>query len=352
VEQHKIPYYKELDGIRGCAALLIFFFHFFHAYTPQSTAGAMALHFISFGPTMANLFFVLSGFLITQILLSSKGKENYFGRYYTRRVLRIFPAYYLLLIIYFFLMPVLRHRGVAPLSMQWYNWVYLQNLPLTFKWPHAGPKYLWSLAVEEHFYLVWPLLIYLMDKRKILIAGAAIFIIAFFCRIMLTAQHYPVFYFSFSTMDAFAAGSIAGVLQYHGHLAGHRNITRYILLITGLPAVVLWLLYFGERNHMAFIGLPVLFNIFYAALLSYIVTSTPQHKLKSVLSTRPMAFAGTISYGFFLFHPLCSSFAIRTLKPYGMATQLTVALLSSIAVASISYYCFERWFIRRKGKWG
>ena len=343
-----IKYYKELDGLRGFAALTIFFFHFLHGKPINGFLPKAAMKLISFGPTMANLFFILSGFLITQILISAKGTESYFSRYYAKRVLRIFPLYYLALLIYFFGLPLLYNRPLPLWNMQWYNWVHVQNLPLTFKWPHAGPKYLWSLAVEEHFYLLWPLLVYLCSKRQIIICSSIFFIGALISRIILVRYHYPVFYFTLSTMDALSIGSIAGILNYHKDLPRYIPHIKLAAIAAGIPAIVLWMLFFGTKNNFFHVLMPVAINIFYASALCIIVQSGEGNRIKRLLMTRTLVFAGTISYGFFIFHPLCISFTHRILQHYHSSLQLAVSLIFSIVVATASYYLFEKWFIKLK----
>src|ERR1700755_1520169 len=103
VEKGSLKYYKGLDGVRGLAALMIMFYHF----TPDSSNTGSFLHFLKkisvIGQSGVTLFFVLSGFLITRILLASKPNKDYFKKFYTKRALRIFPLYYLFLIICFFI---------------------------------------------------------------------------------------------------------------------------------------------------------------------------------------------------------------------------------------------------------
>jgi len=346
--QGKLKYYKELDGLRGLAALTIFFFHFLHGREIKGTLPAFAMKLISFGPTMANLFFVLSGFLITQILLAAKGSDNYFSRYYAKRVLRIFPLYYLVLLIYFFGLPLLYHRPLPLWGMQWYNWVHLQNLPLTFKWPHAGPKYLWSLAVEEHFYLLWPLLVFWCNKRQMIVCSTIFFSLALVSRIVLVQYNYPVFYFTLSTMDALSIGAIAGILNYHQDLPRYMMHIRIAAIATGIPAITLWLLYFGTMSNAFHTLMPVAINIFYASALCIIVQSGDSNPVKRLLTTRLLIFAGTISYGFFIFHPLCISFTHRLFHNNNTGLQLTISLCMSIIAATASYFLFERWFIGLK----
>ncbi len=177
----KIKYYKELDGVRGIAALMIMTFHFFQPIIPNTTTLIYINKFIKFGQTGVSLFFVLSGFLITRILLSTKEKSGYFLTFYIRRALRIFPLYYGFLIIYYFLInPYLYNASNLSFSTQFYYWFYLQNIADTFGWAANGPFHFWSLAVEEHFYLFWPLLVYYLNDKKIIIATICIIIIAFY----------------------------------------------------------------------------------------------------------------------------------------------------------------------------
>jgi peptidoglycan/LPS O-acetylase OafA/YrhL len=345
-----VKYYKELDGLRGLAALTIFFFHFLHGREWEGLLPRIVMKFVSFGPTMANMFFVLSGFLITQILISAKGTDNYFSRYYAKRILRIFPLYYLALLIYFFGLPLLHSRPLPSWNMQWYNWVHLQNLPLTFKWPHAGPKYLWSLAVEEHFYLLWPMLVFWCNKRQMIICSCIFFIGALISRVVLTENNYPAFYFTLSTLDALSIGAIAGILNYHKDLPKYQKHLKIIVLATGIPVVLLWILFFGTKNNVFHTLMPVIINIFYAAALCLIVQSGDGNPIKRLLKTRTLIFAGTISYGFFIFHPLCISFTQRLLHHHAISLQLFVSLIFSVIAATISYFFYERWFMKLKRK--
>src|SRR5690625_4685275 len=157
-------YVKELDGVRGVAILLVILFHCF----PSPLTGL--------GWIGVDLFFVLSGFLITGILIDSKGNKRYYSNFIGRRILRIFPLYYLVLFIMLFLLPLIG-RGFSSgsnysfyLRHQGWFWSYLQNWLFSF---HGFPKNLilshfWSLGVEEQFYLVWPFLVLLLPKKLLL----------------------------------------------------------------------------------------------------------------------------------------------------------------------------------------
>ncbi len=149
----KLIYYKNLDGIRAIAALMVMFFHFFASIKINTPTLSVLLKLSIFGQTGVTLFFVLSGFLITRILISTKHNTDYFKNFYLRRTLRIFPLYYLFLLIYYYIYPLIFNTGFTPIKDQLYFYAYIQNFAETFHWTANGPNHFWSLAVEEHFYL-------------------------------------------------------------------------------------------------------------------------------------------------------------------------------------------------------
>lgn len=177
-----------LDGIRGLAIVLVLFHH----CTDMSNNGVvdnaatLLLHWGGFG---VDLFFVLSGFLITGILADTRGHKGYFGSFYARRVLRIFPLYYAVVIFSFVVLPnvgpvVAGLPGVTDDTAamidskldrfgtvegdEWYYWLYLSNFVAAKvnEWRHGILDVSWSLAIEEQFYMVWPLLVWLAGPRR------------------------------------------------------------------------------------------------------------------------------------------------------------------------------------------
>src|SRR5579863_7613015 len=155
-----------LDGLRGVAVLLVLIGHF--AYVPIALKGIPGKIFAltHAGWTGVELFFVLSGFLITGILLDSKGAENYVSSFYIRRALRILPLYYGAVLVAFVLLPLLGRAGLPGLSPEfnpdqlWY-WFYAGNW--AWNWNHCYQPFahFWSLAVEEQFYLAWPWIVWM-----------------------------------------------------------------------------------------------------------------------------------------------------------------------------------------------
>ena len=168
-EQHTRGHLKPLDGVRGLAILMVIISHAFQSNLDGKGGFAHLLGTLfGYGAFGVDLFFVLSGFLITGILVDSVDKKAFFKTFYMRRVLRIFPLYYAVLLGLFLLTPVLHleWRG-----MGWLMLGYLQNLRpaqvASFS-PGTGLQlnHFWSLAVEEQFYLVWPAVVFFMRDRK------------------------------------------------------------------------------------------------------------------------------------------------------------------------------------------
>jgi peptidoglycan/LPS O-acetylase OafA/YrhL len=159
----------ELDCLRGIAILLVVLFHGFAGAYLRLHFGGLPGKFVwatQYGRSGVNLFFVLSGFLITGILLDTKHQEHYYRDFYARRALRILPAYYLLLVLLMLL-------GVGTAAFYVLSFFYLSNVTDLFGVICAyGP--LWSLAVEEHYYLIWPALVRNLTRRNLAICAGRV----------------------------------------------------------------------------------------------------------------------------------------------------------------------------------
>lgn len=175
-EEGRLP---ELDGIRGLAVLFVIFFHF-GRYFPERINWANSLYrgIKGFGWSGVDLFFVLSGFLITGILLRTRRSRNYFSSFYARRSLRILPIYFLAVFLFFDCgLPQTAHAFTqSPFTQLWY-WLPLSNWQSAFDPLAYSPiGHFWSLAVEEQFYLLWPLAIFFLPEDALIglsLAGIA-----------------------------------------------------------------------------------------------------------------------------------------------------------------------------------
>lgn len=164
----------ELDGVRGCAIILVLLFHCgtFNATNWQARLLRLGTG-VSLGWSGVDLFFVLSGFLITGILLETKGCANYFSSFYARRVLRIFPLYMTFVLVFFWIaLPIahaLGHGLEVKASAQGWYWLYLSNWRVGLGLTHEDYlNHFWSLAIEEQFYLIWPFVVWVVSELQLM----------------------------------------------------------------------------------------------------------------------------------------------------------------------------------------
>lgn len=316
-----------LDGLRGLAILLVMIFHFTRlpilnlpGFDPSglSAFDVAWVKVVGVGWTGVNLFFILSGFLITGILYESKGPiVAYFRNFYARRVLRIFPAYFAFLLVLFFLLPVLmpsESDGIQFIRNQqvWF-WTYLLNIHHYID-PRSlfGPTYLyghiWSLMVEEQFYLVWPVVVLLFNRRLLIAVAVAMIVTAFTLRIVLLAQgDFPLLIYSFTPtrMDDLAIGALIALLvrgaetrrylaMFAWPVAGISLIGLIVLFFarSGLPALDPWIL----RAGLTLIGL------FFGGLFAGVILSPPTGVPRAVLSHPYIRWLGRYSYAIYIIH--------------------------------------------------
>lgn len=158
----------ELNGVRGIAIILVLLFHFGEKL-PMIPRALMTP--FEFGWSGVDLFFVLSGFLITGILMNTRDAPNYFSSFYARRALRIFPIYILSTFVFFHVaIPLAHHFGIWRLvnhSLEPWYWLQLSNWQSAFGRDLTLVTHFWSLAVEEQFYLVWPMVVFLTPKSRL-----------------------------------------------------------------------------------------------------------------------------------------------------------------------------------------
>ncbi len=240
-----------LDGVRGVAILLVLYAHF----TATEPAGAALnvferIYFRSaqLGWWGVDLFFVLSGFLITGILYDAKGKEHYFRNFYMRRVLRIFPLYYGVLLLVFVVIPLARtphslDDQTAVHSSLWL-WCYAANIGMcvhdaVMNYSHTLEfNHFWSLAVEEHFYFVWPLLVHAFGRQSLVRICGAIIVGALGLRWMmleLDIHWMKRFFLTPCRMDALAMGALLALLVRGDYgLARLVKGARWIAMVGGL----------------------------------------------------------------------------------------------------------------------
>src|SRR5688500_14259012 len=223
-----------LDGLRGIAIILVMLHHFTYI-RPTSGIDGLIGSVMFFCWSGVDLFFVLSGFLITGILLDTRGSEKYFTTFYARRTLRIFPLYYLVLFLALVVLPnfpalhamltAQEETGQVVMPAQWPYWLYLTNFAIADRgWVHGWVDVAWSLAIEEQFYLVWPLVIWLCPPRVVAVLCAVILVAEPAARVFLRGAEeepvlvLPIYVLTWFRLDGLAMGALLALAQRRGLL--------------------------------------------------------------------------------------------------------------------------------------
>jgi peptidoglycan/LPS O-acetylase OafA/YrhL len=359
----------ELDGLRGFAIFLVVLCHYIGEgdVTGVSATTGKLLRAFGFGRCGVDLFFVLSGFLIGSILLESRNSPNYYRTFYLRRVHRIFPLYYLWIVFYLIGIACLRSfSGYATFIADdlWHLPRYLffvQN----FFWSKTFFEYFWlgvtwSLAVEEQFYLVAPLLIRHIPGEKLIRVLVAIILLApvlRFFTLLVTHDHYLVALGMPFRADTLAVGVLGAALwkQPEVRLYLEENPRALSWALAFSLTLVVGLLYWFYRPAGYVSG-----TICYSALaflfltLVLIVLSQPASRLASIARWQPVCWLGTVSYCVYIIH--CQVlYGLYQLFVGGhpRVTDLKSILVTALAfiltclLAAFSWRFFEKPFIRR-----
>jgi peptidoglycan/LPS O-acetylase OafA/YrhL len=372
---HRIP---ALDGVRGMAILLVLFFHLnlLRSLALNNPVDEFASKVFTAGWCGVDLFFVLSGYLITRILYQAKESEGYFRNFYFRRILRIFPLYYGLLIVTFVVIPNLP-AGLIPAEKleRWtrvetnplWFWFYLNNFATAIagSWGHGILDVTWSLAIEEQFYVLWPLVVFKLNRDRLLQTCLFVFVTAFIIRSIMTIwgmNSISTYVFTLGRFDVIAAGAFVA-LAAEGPGGIQRLLpARRIWVITAIALLGLFVWRGGMYNMdpvILTIGLSLVAMNF-SALLAVVVSLPPGHWLVRVFSMRFLRAFGKYSYAMYLIHVPLSALVRDTLYSpnhffslFGSRLPgqmlfyvLTTMLIFTIAFAS--WHLWEKHFLKLK----
>jgi len=337
-----------LDGLRGIAILAVILFHIDSFFVNRPTGLIVKLYHsvASLGWSGVDLFFVLSGFLITGILYDSANKRGYFQVFYIRRALRIFPLYYAFLTLFFFaLPPLLTASGHATAvrddirpSTQIFAWLYLVNW---FSGPHVNYfsgyiGHFWSLSVEEQFYLLWPTTVKHLNRVRLKNICCVLAFGAILCRLVLylVGLHGAVYTWTICRMDGIAIGAfIALCMRAPQEWDVLKKWAPSALLVSLVVFVVLARL--SLRSSMgdfclAVIGYTALAVLFGCCL---VLSLSPKANVINVICSRRFALeAGKYSYGAYVLHQPLLVF----LRRCGLGTDRLTPLLHSEALALLA----------------
>jgi peptidoglycan/LPS O-acetylase OafA/YrhL len=387
------PRDPRLDGLRGLAILPVMLYHltfFGYATSPVDRA----LVFVpSMGWSFVDLFFVLSGYLITGILWRAKESEHYYGSFYARRALRIIPLYYGVLFFFFVIFPRLTALGdpnaawLAGSNQQslWY-WLFLENLHVAFtgNFQHHFLGIAWTLSIEEQFYLAWPLVVLHSSRTRLIriclgmIAGAFLFRVAF---VLAGAPGPTISTFTLCRVDTLAMGALIAIVPFEPGAATRLvALARRMLPVTGALwlAVVLWSQYAAahdplppgpltpdvlSQHALAFTKNPWLVTFgfsfdlaFFASLLVCGRAARSGGWLARWLESGFMRGFGRYSYAMYLLHIFVSEFVRpfydpqRSELPFVVEHLLWWALNLALVygVSAVCWYAYESQFLRLK----
>lgn len=370
-------FFPNLDGLRFISFFVVFLYHahlsIFSYLTDAQPGVYKVIEFICrHGNLGVNFFFVLSGFLITYLLIKEKEFTGtiHVPNFYVRRILRIWPLYYLCVVVGFVGFALLKKMGGEPFvenANPWYYIFFAANFDIMHTWPEKPDalllSVLWSVAVEEQFYLTWPLILRFIPLKGYKYVFPTIMALSLIFRAFHTGDNdhdFAIRYFhTFAVIGDMALG---GLFAY---LVSYEN--KFKTFITNINKPLLILLYVATLVFTLFKdeifppGIPVIFErIVIAFLFGMIILEQnyAKHSLFKMSKFRTMSNLGIYTYGLYCLHFLGLYLAIKTMnalhldgsKTWVSMAMMLLALVLSIGISLMSYHLFEKWFLKLKDK--
>lgn len=351
-------YYPPLDGLRGTAVVMVLLFHLFE-YVSIFQGNWISV----------DLFFAISGFLITGILLRHGNEPRSLKTFYIRRGLRILPMYYLSLLVIVFFLPQAITRSFNMQYFrdnQWWLWLYVQNWLFILKNPGRNVllNHFWTLSVEEQFYIFWPLVVLLIKRPKYLaIFIGSLFLLNIGCRVFVWRLQLPgIDYnnlFKFTRIDGLCAGSGLAVAAHYRLDLVRKYIPKLLLGMVVFNLLFLLIKYtaYKQLPYWGFIGYPTVGICW--GLIIYKSVFAP-NRITNIAFTNPvMLYFGRISYSLYLLHwpmymlggPFVHDLLSNYLSLTGMWNTFIVSVVSlaaSIVAGNLCYHFIERYFMGLK----
>jgi peptidoglycan/LPS O-acetylase OafA/YrhL len=357
-------WYPALDGIRAVAVTLVFAVHYTtHCY---------------FGWAGVLVFFVLSGFLITGVLFDNRYEPRRFQNFYVRRTLRIFPLFYFIWALVFLCAPIL-HEQWSPIRVLWPTYLgnfarfiagnsAVDHIYTKIPWFPIEIGHFWSLAVEEQFYLLWPLVVFKIADRRALIQICAIVILAVLALrtglLFILPHHFLQLDFYFRMMflqaDAFLVGGLIALLMRGPE---RESILRFASPFFWTTLALLFLTCALNRPgaHLSGIVPSRPWMSSYGFTLISLVSGgmilcamRPGNLVFRILALRPLRVLGKYSYGFYVYHVLLLPLRVFHLRPHQPAMVALLLLLADflvvLAISALSYHFLESPFLRLKSR--
>lgn len=365
-------YIPALDGIRGIAIAMVMAVHFFADFPPTNGLEKLITYIAGRGTLGVDLFFALSGFLITGILLESKRDDSqYFRNFFMRRLLRIFPLYYGVLALIFLglrWVPALQGETMDEMvANQWWAWGYAINFLVASKgeWTPPYISHFWSLAVEEHFYLIWPLFVYLLDRRNLLkacwiaIAGSTGLSVLLELQ---GANYLAIYTLTPCRLNGLCLGGLLATLTHRRELPA----PSWAAWIIGASLLGKFAIVLAARAQPSLHGVLEPFRglswlTIFVGLILGAVSSRPDSLLVRCLTSRSLVFLGKYSYGLYVYHHFVSSgshalgalpWLAERLPHHTIAVFVhgALAVALSVAIAMLSFHAYEKHFLKLKDR--
>jgi len=361
-----------LDGLRGFAVLGVLLCHFSLGATLPTRYGPTIVNLFLVGDRSVELFFVLSGFLITGILYDAKNSGRYFRNFYMRRVLRIFPLYYGSLLLTLgipHVLPALIPVPEAQTHAAWY-WLYAENFYCAKVEWFGQMSQFWTLAIEEHFYFLWPLVIFFTTRRGGMIASLAFIVGSLAARAVVFERYgntfMPAWTLTPCRLDELAAGSFLALFMRGPNVDFH-FLNRLAPVVFFVALATMGAL-FVRRSHQdltqkdfvsTVIGVTITGTVA-AALLVWALTAAKDTLISRIFSSQLLGFFGAYSYGIYIWHDIvipvyfdryftAAGLSQQLGSPWlGLAARLLILTLISTLIAVISWHLYEKQFLKLK----
>jgi len=337
--RHKIP---QLDAVRG-VAILVVMIHNISAKYPFFHSDLV----FKDGWMGVDLFFVLSGFLITGILVDTRETPGYFKNFYARRCLRIWPLYYALLLFMFvairFLNPSEYHTVLQTSSPWWAYVIYLQNFIGPISTQAAGPLGVtWSLAIEEQFYLFWAIVVRFCSVTLLRRVALIELCVSPALRYYLSLHNVNLYTNIFCRLDGLMAGAALVLLVSQKDFVPSKWVRHaWICLLFAAPLALL-------ADHFRLEWIVFSFSALASAAFIYVSLFSPHRPIRAVMTNRFLIYTGVISYGLYLLHKIPIGFVQTLHLDRGPFSPLPIIIALSYLIATLSWNFYEKPFLRLK----
>jgi peptidoglycan/LPS O-acetylase OafA/YrhL len=357
-------YFPNLNGLRFVAAMLVFVSHVEVVRSNFNLPNHIDNHFFwIIGKLGVVLFFVLSGFLITYLLLIEEKQTNTIvvKNFYIRRILRIWPLYFLIIIFSLFIAPNLSFfhlpncesalDGNSLFTVSVLLFSFLPNLLCAIMGIVPYAAQVWSIGTEEQFYLIWPLLMKKIKNKLLLFIS--VFVLYNVIKLMLISlQHKAVFlkgllgFWYYFNIDCMALGAIGAYLVFSKKIKVLNIIYSIPFQLINYLLLILLIGFSVEFRYMHF--------EIYGVLFAFAIINLASNKKSIVNLENPVLnYFGKISYGIYMYHFIALTITIRVLLYFNFVNAVaiyTLGFILTIAFSSLSYHYFESFFLKQKSK--